>query len=52
MVNPLRFDPKKTAQHQRPGKTMATIKLVDQSAMHGAKLVKVSQGYFGRRNLK
>lgn len=35
-----------------PGKDVATIKRADQSLMHGAKLVKVAQGYFGRRNLK
>jgi hypothetical protein len=53
MSRPLPTHPKTAAQTQRPGKVQATsIKRVDQSAMHGAKLVKVAQGYFGRRNLK
>lgn len=53
MAKPLPTHPKTAAQTQRPGKAVtAAIKRVDQSAMHGAKLVKVAQGYFGRRNLK
>lgn len=52
MAKPLRTHPKTAGQTQRPGKAAAAIKRVDQSAMHGAKLVKVAQGFWARRNMK
>lgn len=51
MAKPLPTHPKTAVQTQRPGKA-AAIKRVDQSAMHGAKQVKVAQGFWARRNLK